>query len=135
MEGDHGVLLAHSLSVFGKLIKTQPQGMAMSYISVTTTVQTFEDAENIARALVSQRLAACVHLTPCHSVYRWQGKVHDDNEHVVSIKTRRDLYPQLEAYLRDTHRYELPEILVTPIIDGSAEYLNWLENQLLAREE
>ncbi|PIE56877.1 MAG: cytochrome C biogenesis protein CcdA [Desulfobulbus propionicus] len=103
----------------------------MNYIQVMTTVASQQDAEKIARCIVDERLAACVQITSCRSFYRWKGKVADDSEYLLTIKSRSDLFPRLEEQITGLHAYEVPEILVTPIIDGAAPYLSWLEAKLL----
>ena len=67
-----------------------------------------EAAEDIARTLVEEELAACVNRLPCQSVYRWDGEVHDDDEAVMFVKTTADRYEALEARLTELHPYEVP---------------------------
>jgi len=81
----------------------------------------------IVRALVEERLAACVNLhPPMTSVYRWRGTVEQEAERQVVIKTSRSRVPLLQARLLELHPYELPEFLVVAIDDGSRAYLEWL---------
>jgi len=85
-------------------------------------------AEKLARALIEQRLAACVNiLSPCRSVYRWKDKVEDAEEFPVLIKTTRERYPALEQAIRAGHPYELPEIIAVPLAGGLPAYLEWVE--------
>lgn len=90
-------------------------------------------AEEIARALVDAKLAACVHIvgTVC-SVYRWEGKVVREEEKQLWIKTRKDLYPAVETMIRELHSYDVPEILAVPIERGLEPYLQWLDESLQA---
>jgi periplasmic divalent cation tolerance protein len=105
------------------------------YIQVVTTTECQEDAERIARALVDQRLAACVQVSgPITSTYRWQGKIETAREYQCWAKTRRDLYQQVEQAIRHLHPYEVPEILAIPILSGSADYLAWLERETEAEK-
>jgi periplasmic divalent cation tolerance protein len=84
-------------------------------------------ALELARSLVARRLAACVNvLADCASVYRWKGAVENATEVPVLIKTRAALYPEAEAAIRESHPYELPEIIAVPIVRGLAEYLDWV---------
>jgi periplasmic divalent cation tolerance protein len=101
---------------------------AMSdYIQVVTTTERREDAERIARALVEERLAACVQVTgPITSTYRWRGEIETAQEWQCWAKSRRDLYDRIEQAIRRLHPYEVPEILAMPIVAGSADYLAWL---------
>ena len=81
----------------------------------------------IGAALVEKRLAACVQIVgPIESVYRWQGKIETAAEWQCWIKTRRQLFEQIELAIRELHSYEVPEILAVPIAQGSAAYLSWL---------
>ena len=101
------------------------------FIQVSTTTETKQAAQEIAAALVEQRLAACVHVSgPVESVYRWQGKVQQSQEWLCTAKTRTSLLPQVEAAIHGLHNYECPEIVAVPIADGSAAYLAWLGEQL-----
>lgn len=102
-----------------------------SYIQVTTTTETREQAQTIARHLVEEKLAACVQIVePITSIYRWKGKVEEAREWLCLIKTRDDLYDQVEKAIKKLHSYETPEIIAVPITKGSKEYLNWLDDEL-----
>ncbi len=101
------------------------------YIQVVTTIERREDAERIARALVEERLAACVQVVgPIRSTYRWRGAIETAQEWQCWAKTRRDLYERIEAAIRRLHCYEVPEILAVPVLAGSAAYLGWLDGEL-----
>ncbi|NOY43367.1 MAG: divalent-cation tolerance protein CutA [Planctomycetes bacterium] len=101
------------------------------FVQIATTSATEQQAEQIAQALVDERLAACVQiLGPIRSIYRWQEKVEQAAEWLCVAKTRRSLFGDVEAKIRDLHSYECPEIVATPIVDGSKAYLDWLDNQL-----
>ncbi|MCK6555759.1 divalent-cation tolerance protein CutA [Candidatus Binatia bacterium] len=96
-------------------------------IVVLVTVGTAEDGTRMARALVDDRLAACVNVVgPIRSIYRWDGQVCDDAEHLLVIKTRAALFAATTARIRAMHPYETPEIVALPITDGSEPYLAWL---------
>ena len=96
-------------------------------IQVTTTTDDKAYAESIASELIERRLAACAQIVgPIESAYRWQGKIEHQSEWVCIAKTTRGRYAEVEAAICDLHPYDMPEILVTPIIDGSKEYLNWV---------
>ncbi|TAN50044.1 MAG: divalent-cation tolerance protein CutA [Betaproteobacteria bacterium] len=99
----------------------------MSALLVLTNLPDRAAAEKLAQALVAERLAACVNiLGPCRSVYRWQGAVHQDEEHLMLIKSTADRYATLEAAIRAAHPYELPEIVAVPIERGLPAYLEWM---------
>ncbi len=96
-----------------------------------TTCADPEEAEKIARHLIEERLAACVSVVPAvKSYYRWKGSIESDDEILLMIKTSRDLVDALRQQLEKLHSYDLPELIVTPIVDGSPNYLAWLEKEL-----
>jgi periplasmic divalent cation tolerance protein len=101
--------------------------MPASTVSIVlTTLGEDADAASIARTLIDERLAACVNILPVMtSVYRWQGKVEQDREQQVVIKTATDRVAALQARLRELHPYELPEFLVLDA-SGSEAYLAWV---------
>ena len=102
-----------------------------SFSQLSTTTDNEEEALNLARLLVGQRLAACVQvLGPVKSVYRWEGEIEQAEEWVCLIKTREDLFEETKDLIEANHSYEVPECLSTPIIDGSEAYLQWLDNNL-----
>jgi periplasmic divalent cation tolerance protein len=90
-------------------------------------------AGKLAEALIDGRLAACVNiLSPCRSVYRWQGKVQHDEEFPLLVKTTRERYAALEQAIRAAHPYELPEIIAVPVERGLPAYLDWVAQQTCA---
>ena len=95
---------------------------------VLTTLGAQTDAAAFARVLVDERLAACVNILPVMtSVYRWKGTIEEDREQQLMIKTTSDRVEALETRLHELHPYELPEFLVVAATDGSAGYLQWLD--------
>src|SRR5262245_45880469 len=101
------------------------------FIVVFVTAGTPAEGEQIARALVDEQLAACVNRTaPIQSVYRWQGQVEQSQEELLVIKTRRELFPALDRRIRELHSYAVPEIIALPVLEGNAEYLRWLREQV-----
>lgn len=102
----------------------------MQGLLVVTNLPDRERAEILADLLIERRLAACVNiLAPCTSVYRWQGEIQHDEEHPLLIKTTTQRYPELEAAIRASHPYELPEIIAVPIAGGLPAYLKWVESE------
>jgi periplasmic divalent cation tolerance protein len=100
-------------------------------IVVLNTCASMEEAEKIARRLVETRLAGCVSILPgARSVYRWQGKIEDSGEWLLLIKSSRGHFDGLRAELEKLHSYDVPEIIALPIVDGAANYLNWLEAEI-----
>lgn len=105
-------------------------------IVVLSTCNSAEEAEKIARGLVEKRLAACVQITPgIRSFYRWKGEVQADNEFLLLIKTHRGLWRRLEGELRQLHSYEVPELVALAIVDGSEDYLAWMDRELPPERE
>ena len=101
--------------------------MPDEYVVVLSTLPGGSEAAGIARALVDERLAACVNLLPVMtSVYRWKEGIEADAEHQVVMKTTRARVPDLWKRLRELHPYDLPEFIVIPIIDGNDAYLKWI---------
>jgi periplasmic divalent cation tolerance protein len=98
------------------------------YVIVWTTVPGDGAlGKTLAHTLVNERLAACVSVLPVmHSTYRWQDQVAEDTECQVIIKTRRGHIERIKERLRALHTYEVPELLVVPIVDGSSAYLDWV---------
>ena len=87
-------------------------------------------AEKLARALVDERLAACVNVLPqVRSFYRWEGRVQDDPEVLLVIKTRAARSGALAARVRELHPYALPEVLELPAVGGSDAYLEWVRTE------
>jgi periplasmic divalent cation tolerance protein len=99
-------------------------------IQVMTTTDSADVAAQISSALVEKRLAACVQVVgPISSTYRWKGTVETSREWLCLVKTREELYPQVESAIRDVHPYEVPEILAVPIVAGSPAYLDWFRQE------
>ena len=99
----------------------------MSALIVITNAPDRAIAQKIAQTLVEQRLAACVNiLAECISVYRWQDKMETAIEVPLLIKTRTEIYAEVETAIKGLHPYELPEIVAVPIEQGSSDYLAWI---------
>lgn len=102
---------------------TEESGLVL----VWTTLPEESLAASVADTLVEEQLAACVHVLPGgRSCYRWQGAIHREVEWTLLIKTRQALYPRLEARLRTLHPYEVPEILLTPVMGSLPDYREWV---------
>ena len=100
------------------------------FIVVYVTAGSPSEGDRLARALVEERLAACVNrVAPVQSVYRWEGKLEQSEEQLLIIKTQRSLFTALEKRVRELHSYTVPEIVALPIIEGSQDYLRWLAEQ------
>lgn len=102
-----------------------------SFSQLSTTTDNEEEALNLARLLVEQRLAACVQVVgPVKSVYRWEGEIEQAEEWICLIKTREELFEEMKKLVEANHSYEMPELLSIPIINGSEGYLQWLDSNL-----
>ena len=98
---------------------------------VLTTAGSEQEARKIARALVERRLAACVNIVPhVQSVYRWQEAVEEAVEWLLMIKTTAAALARVREAIAELHSYELPECICVGIEDGSAGYLNWIEESV-----
>ena len=98
---------------------------------VLTTTPSEEGARKIARALVGERLAACVNIIPkIESIYRWQDKVEEAREYLLLIKTTESAFPRLQEKLKALHSYELPECVALTMTAGSPPYLKWIDDSV-----
>lgn len=98
------------------------------YIQVFTTVAKRSEAERIAKFLLDKKLSACTQIIgPITSVYRWKGKIKKSKEWLCVVKSKKGYYGKIEQAIREIHPYKLPEIIATPIIAGSREYLGWMQ--------
>lgn len=94
---------------------------------VMTSVGTEQQAVEISEELIARRLATCVNIVPClRSIYRWKGKVCEDTEYLLFIKTPQSLFEQVSDAIREYHSYELPEILAVPITAAETNFHRWV---------
>ncbi len=101
------------------------------FIEVVTTVEDVAAGESLATLLVEKRLAACVQISgPITSVYRWQDEVEQVKEYQLLVKSRQDLFVQVQAVIAEHHSYDVPQIIALPISAGSESYLRWLAAEL-----
>jgi periplasmic divalent cation tolerance protein len=102
--------------------------MQPKFIVVLVTCGSEEEALKIAHSLIGNHLAACINLvSPVRSIYRWEGKILDEKEWILIIKTQKDRFKKLEKEVRSLHSYAVPEIIGLPVVEGSSSYLKWLE--------
>jgi len=98
-------------------------------VLVYCTCPDTDTAQHIARALVDRQQAACVNIIPgLRSIYRWKGKIHDDSECLLLIKTRESHVQSLTESILSLHPYELPEVIAVPVVAGHAPYLDWVRD-------
>lgn len=100
------------------------------FVVVFVTAPSAEVAADLAKALVAEKLVACVNILPgLRSIYMWQGKVCDEEEVLCVLKTRRGLFAALRERVIALHPYQVPEIIALPLVEGSATYLGWLRDE------
>lgn len=98
-----------------------------------TTTDSRDAAEALSRSAVEARVAACGQVVgPINSTYWWQGKIETAEEWYVVFKTTAERYPALEQHIRDHHSYDVPEIVLTPIVAGNPAYLSWVTTETSA---
>jgi periplasmic divalent cation tolerance protein len=86
-----------------------------------------QEAVNIVRALLKERLIACANiLNPVHSLFWWKGKIEEEKEVLVVMKSQKTLFKKLSERVMELHSYDVPEILALPIVEGSSSYLEWM---------
>jgi len=97
-------------------------------IVVLTTCGSEDEARKLASVLIEKHMAACVNITsPVTSVYRWKGSIEQAQEWMLIIKSRRERFEELRVVIESAHSYELPEVLAIPVLEGSPNYLAWVE--------
>lgn len=103
-----------------------------NFCSVYVTFPSEEEAKEIARSAIDQKLAACANFIPSvTSLYRWDDNLCEDLEVLVFFKTTEAVYPKLESFIKQSHSYDVPCIVRLGIEAGNAEYLEWLKNTVL----
>lgn len=98
------------------------------YIVVFITTPNIIEARKISKTLIEEKLAACCNIIEkVNSIYFWKGNIEDDFESIIIIKTKKDVFPELVERVKKLHKYNVPEIIALPIIEGSNSYLNWID--------
>ena len=104
----------------------------LEYRIVLCTIDSIKNANELAHNLVKARLAACVNIVSgVTSVYEWENAICEENEYLLIIKTKSDLYKKLETKIKEFHPYEVPEIVSLKIDNGSKSYLDWIDKNTL----
>lgn len=97
------------------------------YCIIYTTYSDDKVGEKIIKSLLDKKLAACIQVSQVQSFYFWEGKVENENEKLLTIKTKSSLYQEIEKDILKNHNYDTPEIVKVDIEDGYLEYLNWMD--------
>jgi periplasmic divalent cation tolerance protein len=100
------------------------------YSVVLVTAASQAEATAIATMLIEEKLAACVNVFPVQSIYQWQGRIQQESEFQLIIKTNLAKFSELSSRIQEIHSYEVPEIIALPIVSGSESYLAWLSDVL-----
>jgi periplasmic divalent cation tolerance protein len=109
---------------------------AMSVFRIESTIGSAEEAQALAAALIERRLAACVQVVgPIRSTYRWQGRVQEDEEHLLLCKVPEDRVEEAIAAIEELHAYDVPEVLAFRVESGSPAYLDWVEREATGRPD
>lgn len=104
-------------------LDASPEG----FILIFVTTATEEEANKIGRALVEQGLVACANILPMKkSIFKWEGKVSEEEEVFMLLKSREDLFNEAMRMIKHMHSYQVPEIIAIPLVAGSSDYLNWV---------
>ncbi|CAF1103851.1 unnamed protein product [Rotaria sordida] len=108
--------------------RSMSSNLSSQYSACITTVSTSEVARKLARSLVESHLAACVNIIPnVRSIYEWESTIHEDNELILMIKTRKENVPQLIEFVKNNHPYDVPELIELTINSGNPDYLKWID--------
>lgn len=103
-----------------------------NYIIILCNTNSKDSAETIATYLIKESLAACVNIIPkITSIYKWQNKIENDEEYLMLIKTKKELFDKVKEKIQILHPYEVPEIISIDISNGNSEYLKWLNNNTI----
>lgn len=101
------------------------------YVLIYITTSGAEEARRIGKRMVKERLAACANvIEKVHSLYWWKGKLEESSEAVLLLKTKKDKIKKIIAMVKKLHSYENPAIVAFPILEGSEEYLKWIEGEI-----
>ncbi|HEY2066837.1 MAG TPA: divalent-cation tolerance protein CutA [Gemmatimonadaceae bacterium] len=121
---------AHVVSTSSHLVSLSPAMPHTDAIVVMTTLASPEDAVKLVQALLERRLIACGSVLPgARSIYRWQGKIADEQEAIVLLKTRSARLETLKVAFEELHPYKVPELLAIPVTAGNAKYLDWINGE------
>lgn len=99
------------------------------YIMITTTFDNKNEANKIGELLLKERLVSCCQLSNITSSYHWKGKIEHTEEYLLQMKSKWELYKEIEKVILDNHSYETPQLIAYDIVDGYKGYLDWIEEE------
>jgi len=109
--------------------------LSKAYIVVLVTTKDTNEAHTISQALLEKKMVACVNtVSTIKSQYWWEGKVHEDNESLLIMKSTRDMFPMIVKEVKTLHSYSVPEIIALPIVEGNVAYLQWIEDTISRKD-
>ena len=100
-----------------------------NYCIITTTIDDENIADQITAALLQNHLVACVQSHTIQSKYHWNGTLETSQEILLQMKTKISLFEEVKIQIEALHSYDVPEIIMTPILDGNDDYLKWIEEE------
>ena len=104
---------------------------ASDYCIVSTTTDTKENADAISNTMLQKKLIACAQRTTTQSAYRWQGKIIESDEILLQMKTKKSLFAHIKKEITSIHTYDVPEIIMIPLLDANTFYLEWIEKETI----
>lgn len=118
-----GLMFGNSMRTLVMAVPNQRNVYSMAFV----TVPNIEVAKNLSKGLVEKKLAACVNILPSiTSIYEWEGKIEEDNELLLMIKTRSSRVDEISSFVRENHPYDVAEVISSTIENGNAPYLKWI---------
>ena len=102
----------------------------MQYCIVYITTEDEDEARKIGKALVEEKLVACVNIHPVNSIYRWEGEIQEESEIAMFVKTKADLVGEVINRVKELHSYQVPCVVSLPIEKGNPDYLQWIEESM-----
>jgi len=106
----------------------------MKYIKIETTFEKRNEAARVASLLIDNKLASCCQLSEIVSYYNFENKRCEENEVLLTLKTKAELYEKCEQFIKENHSYKVPQIIATKIKYGSCDYLNWINESVRGEE-
>lgn len=99
------------------------------YIMITTTFESEDEANKIIELLLNKRLVSCCQLSNITSSYHWRGNIEHTKEYLLQMKSKKELYKEIEQVVLDNHSYEIPQLIAYDIVEGYKDYLNWIKEE------